>query len=131
MSVENFQESRKLDTAIEESHGNNTFIESGFGTMSTCVSKMNQEKDDGAESVVSILTNASRVQLPPQEEKEVISAFARDLCQDIAITGDLEARRRIATRLPDLLRAYTMRLEPRVKSKIESDAIEFIRQQRK
>ena len=109
----------------------NAKFDSGIGSMPDAVSKSN-EQDDDKRSVRSILTNASRVRLPPQEEEHLVSAFAGDLCQDIGLRGDLDnARDRISARLPDLLKAFTLRLEESVNSKSERDAKEFVRQQRK
>jgi hypothetical protein len=105
-------------------------FDSGIGSMPDDVSK-SKEQDDDKRSIRSILTNASRVLLPPQEEKHLIAAFAGDLCQDIVFRGDLDACDRISTRLSDLLKNFTLRLEESVNLKTERDAKEFIRQQRK
>lgn len=105
----------------------NAKFDSGYGSMLDAVSESN-EQDDDTRSIRSILTNVSRV-LPPQEEEHLISAFAGDLCQDIGFRGDLDdARDRVSARLPDLLKAFTLRLEEN--SKTERDAKEFVRQQR-
>jgi hypothetical protein len=95
--------------------------------MPDAVSESNGQDDDNR-SIRSILTNSSRVLLPPQQEEHLISAFVGDLCQDIGFCGD--ARDRISARLPDLLKAFTLRLEGSVNSKTERDAKEFVRQQR-
>ena len=108
----------------------NATLDSGYGSMPDTVSESN-EQDDDKRSIRSILTNASRVLLPPQEEEHLISAFAGDFCQDIGFGGDLdEARHRISARLPDLLKTFALRLEESVNSKTERDAKEFVRQQR-
>jgi hypothetical protein len=104
-------------------------FDSDYGSMPDAVSK-SKEQDDGKRSIRSIITNASRVLLPPQEEEHLISAFAGDLCQDIGFRGDLDTRDRISSRLPDLLKTFTLRLEESVNSKRERDAKEFVRQQR-
>lgn len=111
-----------------EAYGEARF-DSGIGSMSDVISK-SKEHDDDKSSIRSILTNGSRVLLPPQEEKHLLLAFVGDLCQDIVFGGDLEARDRISTRLPELLKIFTLRLEENVNSKAERDAKEFVRQQR-
>lgn len=103
-------------------------FDSGIGAMSGAM--RSKEQDDDTMSIRPILTNASRVLLPPQEEKHLISAFANDLWQDIVFRGELDARDRIYTHLSNLLRTFTLRLEESVNSKTESDAKEFVRQQR-
>lgn len=108
----------------------NAKFDSGYGSMPDAVSESNEQDDDNR-SIRSILTNASRVLLPPQQEEHLISAFVGDLCQDIGFCGDLgDARDRISARLPDLLKTFTLRLEGSVNSKTERDAKEFVRQQR-
>lgn len=107
-------------------------IDSGYGSAPDALSKINSQDDDG-KSIRSILTNASQVFLPPEEKENLISAFAGDLWQDISFRRDLddEACHRIQVRLPELLKIFTMRLGAGINSKIQHDAKEFIRQQRK
>jgi len=108
----------------------NAKFDSGYSSMPDAVSESNEQDDDNR-SIRSILTNASRVLLPPQQEEHLISAFVGDLCQDIGFCGDLgDARDRISARLPDLLKTFTLRLEGSVSSKTERDVKEFVRQQR-
>lgn len=109
----------------------NAKFDSGYGSMPEAVSKT-PEQDDDNRSIRSILTNASRVIIPPEEEDHLISAFVGDLCHDISFAGDLDdVRRRTSAWLPNLLKVYTLRLEDTVNSRTERDAKEFIRQQRK
>ena len=108
----------------------NATLDPGYGSMPDTVSESNVQDDD-KRSIRSILTNASRVLLPPQEEEHLISAFAGDICQDIGFGRDLnEARHWISARLPDLLKTFALRLEESVNSKTARDAKEFVRQQR-
>ena len=88
-----------------------------------------QEQDDDKISIKPKLTSTVR-EVPPQEENHFISAFVWELSQDIRFRGDLEARDRISTRLPDLLKTFTLRLETSANSNMEHDAMVFIRQQR-
>ena len=111
-----------------EAHSEAKF-DSGIGSMPDTLSN-SKEQDDDKRSIRSIVTNASRVLLPLQEEKHLISAFVGYLCQDIVFHGDLEALDRISTRLSDLLKTFTLRLETSANSKTEHDAKEFVRQQR-
>jgi hypothetical protein len=105
--------------------------DSGYGSVPGVIARKN-EPDDDTQSIRSILTNAPRVRLPPEEEENLISAFAGDLCQDIGFTGDLDgAFDRMTTRLPDLLKSFAVRLEGACLSQEERDAKEFVRQQRK
>jgi len=127
MMIEGFSPVESSEKHLE-AYGEAKF-DSGIGSMPDTVSK-SKEQDDDKRSIRSILTNASRVLLPPQEEKHLISVFAGGLCQDIVFRGDLDARNRISTRLSDLLKNFTLRLEERVNSKTEGDAKEFVRQQR-
>jgi len=107
-----------------------TQFDSGYGSISVAALETNDEDD--ASSVRSIITNASRVSLPPQEKKHLVSAFTGDLCQDINFSGyRTDARNRILSRFPELLKNFSLRLEGSVKSKAERDAKEFLRQQRK
>jgi hypothetical protein len=86
---------------------------------------------DDTASIISIITNASRIQLPTEEKEHVISAFACDICQDVDfLEYDANARERMLTRLPDIIKSFAMRLESVVTSKQEHDAKEFLRQQR-
>lgn len=88
------------------------------------------EQGGDQNSIRSILTNASRVRLPPQEEEQLISASVGDLCQDTGFYGDLNSTHdRISARLPDLLKTFTLRLEESVDSEAERNAKEFFRQQ--
>ena len=113
----------------EEAGSTNAKFDSGYGSMPDAITEGHQQDEDKM-SIRSILTNASRVRLPPQEEQYLISSFAGDLCQDIGFQGDLDMHDRISTRLPDLLKAFTWRLGEEVSSKTERDAKEFVRQQR-
>jgi hypothetical protein len=128
MIIEGFYSPVESSEEHLEAYGEAKF-DSGIGSMPDTVSK-SKEQDDDNRSIRSILTNASRVLLPPQEEKHLISAFTGDLCQDIVFREDLDARNRISTRLSDLLKNFTLRLEESVNSKTERDAKEFVRQQR-
>ncbi len=107
-------------------------FDSGYGSVPDTFSKSNKEDDDNT-SVRSILTNASRVFLPHEEKAHLVSAFAGDLYQDISLRRNLDddALDRISIRLPDLLKAFTLKLEGSINSKAEIDAKEFVRQQRK
>jgi hypothetical protein len=107
-------------------------FDSGYGSMPDTFSKSNKEEDDNM-SVRSVLTNASRVFLPHEEKGHLVSAFAGDLYQDISFRRDLDddAHDRISTRLPELLKTFTLKLERGINSKTEIDAKEFVRQQRK
>jgi hypothetical protein len=108
----------------------NSGFDSGYKSMSNTVLNSSEQGDD-KNSIRSILTNASRVRLPPQEEEQLISVFVGDLCQDIGFCGDLNSTHdRISARLPDLLNIFTLRLEESVNSEAERNAKEFFRQQR-
>jgi len=108
----------------------NVQIDSGYGSMPEKKPRLIQQDDDVV-SVRSIVTNGSRVCLPQHEEEHLISAFAGDLCQDIDLCGDINLLGRIIARLPSLLRIFAMKLAKDVTCKVESDAAEFVRQQRK
>ncbi|EXJ76155.1 uncharacterized protein A1O5_00663 [Cladophialophora psammophila CBS 110553] len=117
------------DRQVRQPSFNDAF-DSGYRSMSNTVSKSNERNDDNT-SIRSILSNASRVLLSPQENKNLIAVFAGDLCQDIGFLGDLDdVRDRISARLPDLLKTFTLRLEKSVNSEAERKAKEFVRQQR-
>ncbi|KAH8802569.1 hypothetical protein F5884DRAFT_887230 [Xylogone sp. PMI_703] len=137
-SVSKLKEKLAVDLAISEAENmrlstleayGEAKYDSGIGSMPDTVSK-SKEQDDDKLSIRSILTNASRVVLPPQEKEYLISAFVGDLCQDIVFRGDLDARDRLYTSLSDLLKTFTMRLEESANSKTELDAKEFVGQQR-
>ena len=106
-------------------------VDLGYSTIPNALSK-NQKQDDDGVSIRSLPTvvNHSWAVLPLQQEKYLISAFVGDLCHDIVPHGDFEARDRIATRLSDLLRTFSLRLEKSVKFKTELDAKESIWQHR-
>ena len=106
-------------------------VDLGYSTIPNALSKNQQQDDDGV-SIRSLPTvvNHSWAVLPLQQEKYLISAFVGDLCHDIVPHGDFEARDRIATRLSDLLRTFSLRLEKSVKCKTELDAKESIWQHR-
>ena len=124
------EKSRKKASHKSVIEPTNAKFDSGYGSMPDAVPESNEQDDDNR-SIRSILTNSSRVLLPPQQEEHLISAFVGDLCQDIGFCGDLgDARDRISARLPDLLKTFTLRLEGSVNSKTERDAKEFVRQQR-
>jgi hypothetical protein len=109
----------------------NSGFDSGCRSMSNTVLK-NGQQDDDKNSIRSILSNASRVRLPPQEGEQLISAFIGDLCQDIAFRGVLSSTHdQISAHLPDLLKTFTLRLKESVHSEAERNAKEFFRQQRK
>jgi hypothetical protein len=109
----------------------NTNLDSGYGSVPNAISMNNKENDD-AHSIRSVITNASRVLLPPEEGENLISAFAGDLYQDIGFYDKSDdACGHLSTRLPELLKTFTLRLEKNVGSKTERDAKEFVRQQRK
>ena len=88
------------------------------------------QDDDKISIKPNLTSNVGEVLLPSQEENYFISAFVWELSRDIGFRGDLEARDRISTRLPDLLWTFTLRLETSANSKTEHDAIEFVWQQR-
>lgn len=102
-------------------------MDSGYGSLTNPT--INDDED--VVSVRSIITHASRVSLDMTEKGQVTSAFSSDLCQDLDL-GQLlaDARDRVLTRLPDLLKTFAVRLEQSVNSKAQSDAKEFLRQQR-
>jgi hypothetical protein len=107
----------------------NAQFDSGYGSISDPLIGMNE--NDDAKSIRSIITNASRVSLPLQEKEHLLSAFTSDLCQDIGFGSyGTDERNRILLHLPDLLKAFALRLEGSVTSKAEGDAKEFLRQQR-
>ncbi|KAH7323067.1 hypothetical protein B0I35DRAFT_192717 [Stachybotrys elegans] len=124
-----------VDTANDPSLGGLKFTtttsggdDSGYASM-PMMGRVIAPDDDNV-SVRSILTNASRVHLPPQEKEHLTSAFAGDLYQDIGLCGDVEAHKRLSAHLPELLKVYALKLESAVGSSQERDSKEFVRQQR-
>jgi hypothetical protein len=89
------------------------------------------QQDDDAVSVKSTITNSSRVYLPQDEEENLLSAFTGDLCQDINLRGDIDVLGQVIAHLPNLLLMFALKLAKYINSKAESDAAEFLRQQRK
>ncbi|KAF2015665.1 hypothetical protein BU24DRAFT_491882 [Aaosphaeria arxii CBS 175.79] len=107
-----------------------THFDSGYHSVTDTGAKATSEIDDTM-SIRSILTNASRVDLPAHEREQLTSAFAVDLCQDMKLSRySDDARERILSRLPDLLKGFTLRLEESTTCKAERNAKEFLRQQR-
>ena len=89
-----------------------------------------RQDDDKISIKPNLTSNVGELLPPSQVENYFISAFVWELSQDIGFRGDLEAHDRISTRLPDLLKTFTLRLETSANSKTEHDAMEFIWQQR-
>ena len=116
--------------ALDGELKSNVQIDSGYGSMPDKKPGFIQQDDDVV-SVRSIITNGSRVHLPRHEEEHLISTFTGDLCQDIDLCGDIDALRRVIARLPGLLRIFAMKLAKDITCKAESDAAEFVRQQRR
>jgi hypothetical protein len=105
----------------------NPQMDSGYGSMATPTVDL----DDDTMSIGSIITNASRVSMHGTEKTQVTSAFSGDLCQDVRLRQlSADAREGILARLPDLLKMFAIRLEESATSRAESDAKEFLRQQR-
>lgn len=106
----------------------NAPFDSGYGSLGELVL---DSKDDDIVSVQSLMTNASQVNFPAEEKKNIIVAFAADLCQDIGFSKYRpDERGRILASVSNLLKSFALRLEKNATSKAEHTAKEFLRQQR-
>lgn len=104
--------------------------DSGYGSSAGMASKEDQANDD-TRSINSVVTNATRIQLGMEEEENLVSAFAADLCQDMQIDRRLEGEHgRMLPRLHSLLKGFSVRLQEKNLSMNERNAAEFVRQQR-
>ena len=104
--------------------------DSGYGSRSDGILK--NALDNDAASVSSVITNAERVVLPTEERQHVIQAFVSDLCQDLGFRGySTVERERIFAKLPDLIKSFAMRLDGAPSFKVQCQAKDFVRQQRK
>jgi hypothetical protein len=108
----------------------NVQFDSGYGSLPASKPRVIQQDDDTV-SVRSIVTKGSRLYLPRDEEEHLICAFTGDLCQDIDPRGDIDVSGQVIAHLPNLLRTFAMKLARYITCKAESDAAEFLRQQRK
>lgn len=106
--------------------------DSGYGTMSQPMSaKAGARQDADAVSIASMVTDGTEIRVPIEED--LLSAFIRDLRKDIDFPMPLNGGASddlIVSRLPSLLKTFTLRLERLTRSDLENKAKIFIRQKR-